>query len=157
ARQIRIQSALQAMQLHDAELNRDVLLARAGLLSNYDSLPYVGRALHEDLDAIRTETARLDPETAGTVGADVSALVAVVSQKLTLVEYLKSDNAVLRNSIAFFAQWMRERAARSSQPQSAADGEAASLSHVVMRFIGNPVADVAKDADAVIARVAAMS
>ena len=36
ARRARMQEALQNLQLHDTELTRDVLLARAGLLPNYD-------------------------------------------------------------------------------------------------------------------------
>ena len=43
ARRARMQEALQTLQLHDTELTRDVLLARAGLLPNYDSLPRIGQ------------------------------------------------------------------------------------------------------------------
>ena len=38
----RLQEALQTLQLHDTELTRDVLLARAGLLPHYHSLPRTG-------------------------------------------------------------------------------------------------------------------
>jgi hypothetical protein len=37
----RMQEHLQALELHDTELTRDVLLVRAGLLPHYDSLPQI--------------------------------------------------------------------------------------------------------------------
>ena len=49
---VQLQGALQAMQLHDAELNRDVLMARAGLLPNYDSLPRINASLRKDMQTL---------------------------------------------------------------------------------------------------------
>ncbi len=58
ARRTRMQEALQNLQLHDTELTRDLLLARAGLLPNYDSLPRIGRQLSEIADTLRAESWR---------------------------------------------------------------------------------------------------
>src|SRR5262249_21075245 len=159
ARQMRIQSALQAMQLHDAELNRDVLLARAGVLHHYDSLSFISRKLTADLDILRIEATQLGQEKPGTASAEVAALADVVTSKLTLIEYLKSDNAVLRNSIAYVGESMRARGDRRRRrfAASAAEMEAAALSHVVVRFVSSPRAEDLKDAEAVIARVADFS
>src|ERR1044071_6630569 len=57
ARRARMQGALQTLQLHDTELTRDVLLARAGLLPNYDSLPRIGQELSRTVVVLRTESA----------------------------------------------------------------------------------------------------
>jgi DAHL domain len=51
----RVQEGLQALQLHDAELTRDVLLVRAGLLANYDSLAATGGKLSRVLETLRRE------------------------------------------------------------------------------------------------------
>ena len=51
----RMQEAFQRFALHDAELTRDVLLVRAGLLPSYDSLSATSRDWSEDLEALRRE------------------------------------------------------------------------------------------------------
>ncbi len=51
-----IHNALQTFELHDAELTRNVLLARAGLLPNYDSLAESGRNLTRDLATLHSES-----------------------------------------------------------------------------------------------------
>ena len=58
ARRARMQEALQNLQLHDTELTRDVLLARAGLLPNYDSLPRIGQQLSQIADALSARARR---------------------------------------------------------------------------------------------------
>ncbi|WP_446810399.1 DAHL domain-containing protein [Methylomonas sp. 2BW1-5-20] len=44
-RRNRLQSTLRIIELRDAELMRDILLARAGLLANYDALTKAGQKL----------------------------------------------------------------------------------------------------------------
>jgi signal transduction histidine kinase len=53
----RVQETLQTLQLHDTELTRDVLLARAALLPHYDSLPRTGQSLTRTVDTLRAESA----------------------------------------------------------------------------------------------------
>jgi DAHL domain len=53
----RMQDALQSIQLHDTELTRDILLARAGLLPHYDALPQTDQHLRRALETLRTESA----------------------------------------------------------------------------------------------------
>src|SRR5689334_18550266 len=53
----RMQEEVQALALHDAELTRDVLLARAGLLPNYDALARTSEELSQSGEALRRETA----------------------------------------------------------------------------------------------------
>jgi hypothetical protein len=95
----RMQEALQMLQLHDTELTRDVLLARAGLLPNYDSLPRTGQDLSRDLATLRAESAMVSGPAAQSMHKHVEALTAALYQKLILVEYFTSDNALLRNSL----------------------------------------------------------
>src|SRR2546430_11615503 len=72
----RMQQSLQAMQLHDAELNRDVLMVRAGLLSNYDSLAQTGRKLTLDLETVQKQSSLLAEQGRALVGSGVIALGA---------------------------------------------------------------------------------
>ena len=102
ARRARMQEALQNLQLHDTELTRDVLLARAGLLPNYDSLPRIGQQLSQIADALRAESTTVSGAAAKEMGKHAEALTAALQQKLTLVEYFKSDNALLQNSLRYF-------------------------------------------------------
>ena len=95
----RMQEALQMLQLHGAELTRDVLLVRAGLLPHYDSLPRTGQNLSRTLGTLRAESARISRQAAQDMGQHVERLAASLHQKLTLVEHFKSDNALLRNSL----------------------------------------------------------
>ena len=97
----RMQEAMQAMQLHDTELTRDVLLARAGLLPNYDSLPRTGQSCPGLLATLRTESATVSGHAAQEMRQHVEALTTALHQKLTLVEYFTSDNALLRNSLMY--------------------------------------------------------
>ncbi len=82
----RMQEALQALQLHDAELNRDVLMARARLLPNYDALAQIGHSLFRDLAVLRMESATLTDDAAMPINQEVAVLAPVLQQKLTLVE-----------------------------------------------------------------------
>src|SRR5215475_5588981 len=52
----RMQVEVQTLALHDAELTRDVLLARAGLLPNYDAVAQTSQELSLDVDVLRQET-----------------------------------------------------------------------------------------------------
>src|SRR5262245_37542952 len=102
ARWAHMQEALQNLQLHDTELTRDVLLGRAGLLPNYDSLPQIGQQLSQIADALRAESTTVSGAAAKEMGKHADALTAALQQKLTLVEYFKSDNALLQNSLRYF-------------------------------------------------------
>ena len=149
----RMQEALQAMQLHDAELNRDVLMARAGLLPNYDSLAQIGHNLFLDLAILRTESATLTDDAATPINQEVTVLAPVLQQKLTLVEYLKSDNALLRNSLAYFLQTLRSLDVWGELGKSAI--EIAALSHVMLRFVQTPDTNSMEEVEAALTRLSA--
>src|SRR5262245_10749463 len=118
----RMHEAIQTLQLHDTELTRDVLLARAGLLPHYDALPRTGQRLSRTVGILRAESAMLSGQAAPAMGQHVEALAAALHQKLTLVEYFTSDNAVLRNSMMYLTYVGQTLDARvEAEPAIAAD------------------------------------
>jgi PAS domain S-box-containing protein len=147
-----MQEALQTLQLYDTELTRDVLLARAGLLPHYDSLPRIGQSLSQTLETLRAESATASGQAAQDMGHHVEALAAALHQKLTLVEYFTSDNALLRNSLTYLTYAGQTLGPRvEEEPAVAAD--IAALSHVLLRFIHTPDLGVGKELGAVLNRL----
>jgi signal transduction histidine kinase len=151
----RMQRALQAMQLHDAELNRDVLSARAGLLPNYDSLDRTTQDLSHDLATLESESSKLSREGAKAVRKEGAALAAAVKDKVTSIERLKSDTASLRNSIAYFNQPVRSLGSNGQAGRRAM--ELAALSNVMLRFVQNKEPGAKEEAEAAVSRVRALS
>jgi PAS domain S-box-containing protein len=151
ARRARMQEALQNLQLHDTELTRDVLLARAGLLPNYDSLPRIGRQLSQIADALHAESMGA---AAKEMGEHAEALKAVLKQKLTLVEYFKSDNALLQNSLRYFTHTGQNVAKQVKADQTVA-AEISAVAHVLLRFIHTPELGAGKEAEAALNRLSA--
>lgn len=83
-----------------AMLRSDTLAARAGLLRNYDPLDHDEEALDASLD-------RIAAILAGNTGAApaLGLLAASVHRQEELTEQFKTDNAQLRNSLAYFARF----------------------------------------------------
>lgn len=88
---------LEAYAAHQSALHRDVLSARAGLLNNYDSL---ASGLDRMAAAERTVIVNLrgDDRRRGD-----AALAANRARQEALTERFKSRNALLQNSLAYFA------------------------------------------------------
>jgi PAS domain S-box-containing protein len=148
----RMQEALQTLQLHDTELTRDVLLARAGLLPHYDSLPRTGQSLSRTLATLRAESATASGQAAQDMSQHIESLAATLHQKLTLVEYFTSDNALLRNSLTYLTYAGQTLGPRvEAEPAVAAD--IAALSHVLLRFIHTPELSVGNELGAVLQRL----
>ncbi|CAL1240889.1 DAHL domain-containing protein [Candidatus Methylocalor cossyra] len=150
----RMQEALQAMQLHDAELNREVLMARAGWLPDYDALTGIGQSLFRDVTTLGSESMALTHGAAGPIRQEVEVLAQVVQQKLALVEYLKSDSALLRNSVAYFLRTSRLFGARGTTGPYAR--EVAALSHRILQFMQAPETDATQETQAALDRLAAL-
>jgi len=147
----RLQDALQAVELHDAELTRDVLLARAGLLPNYDSLSRTGARLARAAQTLRVASGTV----AGDLGQPAAALVEALEQKTALVEYFKSDNALLRNSSTYFAHAGQGLSARVDRGERLAmAGEIAAASHAMLGFIQTPDPGTGREIDVALGRLA---
>ena len=148
-----MQEAIQTMQLHDTELTRDVLLARAGLLPNYDSLPRTGQNLSRALGMLRTESAMVSGHATQEIRQHVEALAAALQQKLTLVEYFTSDNALLRNSVMYITYTGQTLSARGAAEQAMA-ADIATLSHALLRFLQTPEHHIGIEAEDALERLA---
>ena len=68
-RRNRLQTTLRIIELHDAELMRDILMARAGLLSNYDALTKAGQELLRLSQSLRTDLEPVGGEAEKRLGA----------------------------------------------------------------------------------------
>ena len=82
----------------EAALQRDILSARAGVLRNYDPLVHETAALDASLGHLREiTTANVAMRSA------VARITRSVNLQEDLVEQFKSNNALLQNSLAYFA------------------------------------------------------
>jgi signal transduction histidine kinase/CheY-like chemotaxis protein len=84
----------------EAALHRDVLSTRAGLLRNYDPLV-------RETNALDTEVARLRASMVSDAAATaaIDRLAENLARQEDRVEQFKSINALLRNSLAYFAMF----------------------------------------------------
>jgi len=135
----RWEETLRNIELRDAELMRDLLLARAGLLNNYDDLTHTGQALLELANSLADA---IDPQASDheqQLKPMALALSQALQQKLLLVEYFKSDNALLRNSVTYF------NTLGKTQAGSKARQETARLWRIMLAFTESPDSDLAED------------
>ena len=106
----------------EAELNRDVLSARIGVLRNYDPLVRETQALDASISRLKQIPA-LNAATTTAIGR----LANMVARQEDLVEHFKSDNALLQNSLAYFALF-------SSDWMGAFADSVSSLAAAMLRF-----------------------
>jgi hypothetical protein len=150
----RLYDALHAFVLYDAELTRDVLLARAGLLPHYDALVRSSRGLSQTLEILRQGSQSASAEAAKALGRHVEPLDAALRAKVTALEYFKADNALLRNSLIYIlnsGQALRSGAEAVGQEAVAANVGA--LSHALLRFLQTPERTVGEEVEAIIDRL----
>ena len=97
-------STLGELQAVDAKLNQDVIRARYRLLVNYD--PLVEAIGKSDRLLQQLQQAQHHDHGEGSRSTEIDArlqsLANTVKQKAELVEYFKSDNAVLKNSLSYY-------------------------------------------------------
>jgi signal transduction histidine kinase len=89
----RMTTTLGRLAVEENRVRQDILAARAGLLRTYDPINQQMDALHDSLGQLRRE---------GVDGAVLRPLEEPVEQQDDLVEHFKTDNALLRNSLAYF-------------------------------------------------------
>ena len=138
--------ALQAVILHDAALQRDVLRGRAGLLPNYD-------ALVESMGNLRAAVADLPPadevatgvatgvET-GATESDMRGKTAeigrAVAEQEALVESFKSENALLQNSLSYFNHLSQRLTSGGNGGQARTTDDIGAVAAAMLRFINAP-------------------
>ena len=148
----RLHEALFAFEVSDTALNRDVLLNRAGLLRHYDSLVQARQDLRSALATLRSASAGMAAATP--LGERLETLQAGWAEKTALVEYFKSDNALLRNSMMYFntaGQVLRGAALAAAETGLAA--EVGALSHAMLRFLEAPQPRVGLEIKAILDRL----
>ena len=148
----RMQETLQTLQLRDAELTRDALLVRAELLPSYDSLARASADLFRVLETLRGESANGSGEVAQAVNQQIEALGAALQEKVTRLEYFKSDNALLRNSVMYF-----DHAGDTLRTHADGDTELmadlGALSHGMLHFMRAPDTSAAQEIQALLKRL----
>jgi PAS domain S-box-containing protein len=83
----------------------------------------------------------------------IEALTAALHQKLTLIEYFKSDNALLRNSLTYFT-YAGQALSTRRDAEHAVTAEITALSHVLLRFMHTPEVSVGKEVEAALQHLA---
>jgi signal transduction histidine kinase/CheY-like chemotaxis protein/uncharacterized protein YoxC len=143
------------LTLHDAELQRDVLRARAGLLRNYDPLVGALAGLGQAVDALRAEVKLASGEGTAEVGRHLDRLAATLANGETVVETFKSSNALLQNSLMYFTHVSHELGASRGSGGLAVAAEAGVLANAMLQFMRNPQADLAGNVVASLDRLVA--
>jgi signal transduction histidine kinase len=82
--------------LAEASLHRDVLRARAGLLTDYDPLVRSSEQINAAVSQLRAQAA-----SEGLDAGSIDRLAAAIKIEENLTERFKSDNALLRNSLSY--------------------------------------------------------
>jgi signal transduction histidine kinase len=116
-------------------LHRDVFAARVGILRNYDPLVRGVDAVRASLQGLR-DTVAIDAETT----AVIDRLAASIDRQEELVELFKSQNALLQNSLSFFARFAANAAAPDLDPAISAAAAA------ILRLTLNTSPEAARDA-----------
>ncbi|WEX89655.1 two-component system VirA-like sensor kinase [Sinorhizobium garamanticum] len=139
--------ALQAVILHDAALQRDVLWARAGLLRSYDPLV---RSM-ENLLAATAALPAIAEVARGEAKAEIDRrlleVTAAVRDQEALVETFKSQNAVLQNSLAYFNHLSGLLAAASDGRRTELNTEIGALTAGMLRFANAPQSGAAAEVE----------
>jgi len=84
---------------------------------------------------------------------DKSNVWQAISEHEVLVEAFKSRNALLQNSLSFFAHTIEQFDGAGNQRQNALSAEAGKLANAMLRFVHDPRADIASDVNASLARL----
>jgi signal transduction histidine kinase len=108
----------------EADLQRDVLSARAGVLRNYDPLVRDTDALNDSIDRLQ----RIPALNRATKSA-IDDLAITVTRQEDFVEQFKSDNALLQNSLAYLASFSSDVFGAFAPPVSAL---AAAMLHLTL-------------------------
>jgi signal transduction histidine kinase/CheY-like chemotaxis protein len=154
ARHDRTFDALRALFLNEATLQRDVLRARGGLLRNYDPLAQCVENLRHAVNALRSDPHVADSSMHAEIRRQVELVNGAVIEQETLVEAFKSRNALLQNSLSFFAHTIQQFNAGGEYQQTTVSAEIGTLANAMLRFINEPESGNADDAMTSLGRLA---
>lgn len=135
----------------DAELNRDLLLLRSGLLRYYDPVNTTVAAMYERLATLRQKTPEL-------LRPNIAGLAEAIELTEEQVERLKSDIAVSRNSIMYLTLLADRRFEHSATAETAPlNTLLARLNNALVRYIYSPRGQTRESVQAVLREIAARS
>lgn len=92
-------TALTDLEIADSDLHQNVLDARAGLLRNYDPINAAVARLYDSVRRMRE---------VGVTDVVLAPLNELVVREDDLSEHFKTDNALLRNSLAYFGRFSNQ-------------------------------------------------
>jgi signal transduction histidine kinase len=139
-------SNIEEFTTSEAALHRDVLAARAGILRNYDPLVAELGALYKSIAKVRSA---LGQDRA--IADAVDRLERSVQEQERTLETFKTDNALLQNSLAYFAVFSRRLEMTSGKEPPAP--QANELSVAMLRFTLDTSPENAKEVEDRIARL----
>ena len=148
--------ALHEVVLDEAALQRDVLSARAGLLGNYDPLVRATAGLRAAAAELRAAAAISDGAAAAEIARRHGELAAAVAAQEDLAEAFKSDNALLQNSLRYFAHAIERLGGPQRDPEESGAAEIAALAGAMLRFAGGSDAEGAAGLERSLERLAAL-
>jgi PAS domain S-box-containing protein len=125
------------LALRDAELTRDAMLTRGGLLPNYDALMHDTQLLRAALDSLAAASRSGSDAAAARLRPAVERLREALTEKLSDVEDFKSDDALLRTSASYLT-YSISRLAEGSGTHRAMASEVGTLSTTFLRFAQSP-------------------
>ncbi|WP_416067362.1 two-component system VirA-like sensor kinase [Rhizobium sp. ZK1] len=129
---------LRAVDVNHASLQRDVLRARAGLLSSYDPLVSSVVKMRQTTTELKTLFSRPQFTTDLRLQQRVDQLREGVELDEKLVEEFKTRNALLQNSIGVFGQTLSDLHDSRNEAVKVALARVGDLGNLMMRFSTRP-------------------
>jgi signal transduction histidine kinase/ActR/RegA family two-component response regulator len=146
--------AFHEILLADASLQRDVLRARAGLLGSYDPLVEAVSRLHRIMADLRSAGSVAEGATTAELAEQYTGLAAAVVTQEDLVEAFKSENALLQNSMRYFAHASDQLIGHLTQAPDWVAVDVAALGTAMHRFTTAPGPETAARLGTALDRVA---
>lgn len=106
------QRELRLLRQADAELDAAILAARFGLSLSYDGIVARVNALDSGVERLMNIPAYITGDYRESLHKNISEYARRHAEKTTLVEAFKQDNAVVRNSLAYFPSLREQTQAR---------------------------------------------
>ncbi len=140
-----ILTSLRAVDVNHASLQRDVLLARAGLLKDFDSLAMPVKKLHVTVSRLHRLFSESDVETSSAITDELSALASSIDRDEKLVEEFKTMNALLQNSLVLANQTLSKLNETAPLALSKAPDFPVVIGNLLMRFVLHPTDALGKN------------
>ncbi|MGA1802837.1 two-component system VirA-like sensor kinase [Rhizobium sp. HT1-10] len=133
-------TALRAVDINDASLQRDVLQSRYGILQDYDPIVASIVNLHRTIINLRSLLNESDTSGDKQLSTLLDSLDQSVGQNEEVVERFKTQNSLLQNSLQIFGRSLSRLHTEQSPSGLRAPGD---LGNQMMQFSMQPSADLA--------------